>query len=162
MGLRQGCTGGRTALTPSTAGNGLGLQCPWGWARSSTQPGAPTRCSSGDDRLPPGTALAHGLAPGADFRAGLNPAEPGALSSLRREPVHTVTVVRSPSRAQLRDPTACSTPGFPVLHHLPELAQTLVHCVRDAIHPTLPGFLSAAEKWGTLLGAWQRGLGLSA
>ena len=26
-------------------------------------------------------------------------------------------------------------PGFPVLHHLPELAQTLFHCVSDDIHP---------------------------
>ena len=29
----------------------------------------------------------------------------------------------------------CSTPGFPVLHHLPELAQTHVHWVSDAIQP---------------------------
>ena len=29
----------------------------------------------------------------------------------------------------------CSTPGFPVLHHLPELAQTHVHRVSDAIQP---------------------------
>ena len=27
----------------------------------------------------------------------------------------------------------CSTPVFPILHHLPELAQTLVHWVSDAI-----------------------------
>ena len=27
----------------------------------------------------------------------------------------------------------CSMPGFPVLHHLPKLAQTHVHWVRDAI-----------------------------
>ena len=27
----------------------------------------------------------------------------------------------------------CSTPGFPVFHHLPELAQTHVHCVGDAV-----------------------------
>ena len=30
----------------------------------------------------------------------------------------------------------CSTPGFPVLHHLPELAQTHVHWVSDAIQPS--------------------------
>ena len=29
------------------------------------------------------------------------------------------------------DPMACNTPGFPVLHHLPELAQTHVHWVGD-------------------------------
>ena len=32
----------------------------------------------------------------------------------------------------------CSTPGFPVLHHLPELAQTLVHWVGDSIQPSSP------------------------
>ena len=32
----------------------------------------------------------------------------------------------------------CSTPGLPVLHHLPELAQTHVHCVSDAIQPSRP------------------------
>ena len=31
-----------------------------------------------------------------------------------------------------------STPGFPVHHHLPELAQTHVHWVSDAIHPSRP------------------------
>ena len=33
------------------------------------------------------------------------------------------------------DPMDHSTPGFPVLHHLPELAQTHVHWVSDAIQP---------------------------
>ena len=32
----------------------------------------------------------------------------------------------------------CSTPGFPVLHHLPELAQTHVHRVGDAVQPAHP------------------------
>ena len=32
----------------------------------------------------------------------------------------------------------CSTPGFPVHHQLPELAQTHVHQVRDAIQPSHP------------------------
>ena len=35
------------------------------------------------------------------------------------------------------DPMYCSTPGFPVLHHFPELAQTHVPCVDDAIQPSL-------------------------
>ena len=34
------------------------------------------------------------------------------------------------------DPKDCSMPGFPVLHHLLELAQTHVHWVRDAIQPS--------------------------
>ena len=32
----------------------------------------------------------------------------------------------------------CSTPGFPVLHHLPELAQTHANRVGDAIQPSHP------------------------
>ena len=32
----------------------------------------------------------------------------------------------------------CSTPGFPVHHQLPELAQTHVHRVGDAIQPSHP------------------------
>ena len=32
--------------------------------------------------------------------------------------------------------TDCSTPGFPVLHHHPEFAQTHVHWVDDAIQPS--------------------------
>ena len=32
----------------------------------------------------------------------------------------------------------CSTPGFPVYHQLPELAQTHVHWVGDAIQPSHP------------------------
>ena len=31
-----------------------------------------------------------------------------------------------------------STPDYPVLHHLLELAQTHVHCVGDAIQPSHP------------------------
>ena len=38
----------------------------------------------------------------------------------------------------LCDPIDCSTPGFPVHHQLPELAQTLVHRVSDAIQPSHP------------------------
>ena len=36
------------------------------------------------------------------------------------------------------DPTDCSTSGLPVDHRLPELAQTHVHCVGDAIQPSHP------------------------
>ena len=38
----------------------------------------------------------------------------------------------------LCDPMNCSMPGFPVLHHLLEFAQTHVHWVGDAIQPSLP------------------------
>ena len=38
----------------------------------------------------------------------------------------------------LCDPMDCSTPGFPVHHELPELAQIYVHRVSDAIQPSHP------------------------
>ena len=38
----------------------------------------------------------------------------------------------------LCDLMKCSTPGFPVHHQLPELAQTYVHWVSDAIQPSHP------------------------
>ena len=36
----------------------------------------------------------------------------------------------------LCDPIDCNTPGFPVHHQLPELAETHVHWVGDAIQPS--------------------------
>ena len=38
----------------------------------------------------------------------------------------------------LCDPMACSMLGFPVLHHLLDLAQIHVHWVSDVIQPSLP------------------------
>ena len=50
-----------------------------------------------------------------------------------------VVAVQSLSHVQLfATPMDCSTPGFPVLHHLPELGQTQVHWVSDAIQPSYP------------------------
>ena len=46
----------------------------------------------------------------------------------------------SKSCLTLRDPMDCSMPGFPVLHYIPEFAQTQVHWLNDAIqlsHPLL-------------------------
>jgi len=42
------------------------------------------------------------------------------------------------SCVRLCNPMVCSTPGFPVLHHLLELAQIHVHWVSDAIQPSHP------------------------
>ena len=42
------------------------------------------------------------------------------------------------SSPALCDPMDCGMPGLPVLHHLPELAQTHVHCVSDATQPSRP------------------------
>ena len=43
------------------------------------------------------------------------------------------------------DPMGCSTPGFPVLHCLPEFAQTHVHWVGDAIQPSHHPLLSPSS-----------------
>ena len=40
----------------------------------------------------------------------------------------------------------CSVPGFPVLHHLPELAQICVHWVSDAIQPSHPLHFSSCPQ----------------
>ena len=46
--------------------------------------------------------------------------------------------VQSLSCPTLCDRMDCSTPGFPVHHQLPELTQTHVHWVADAIQPSHP------------------------
>ena len=38
----------------------------------------------------------------------------------------------------LCDPMDCNTPGFPILHYLPEFAQIHVHWVDDATQPSHP------------------------
>ena len=56
----------------------------------------------------------------------------------------------------LCDPVDCIMPGFPVLHHLPEFAQTYVHGVDDAIqtsqpllcHPSSPSALNPSQHQG--------------
>ena len=42
------------------------------------------------------------------------------------------------SHVQLCDPMNCSTPGLPAHHQLPELTQTHVHWVSEAIQPSHP------------------------
>ena len=54
----------------------------------------------------------------------------------------------------LCDPMDCSTPGLPIHHQLPELAQTHVHWVGDAIqssHPLVPfsSCLHSSPAWGS-------------
>ena len=65
-----------------------------------------------------------------------------SLSSLRHRTnshwqyiyIHSISSVAQ-SCPTLCDPMDCSTPGFPVHHQLPELAQTHVHWISDAIQP---------------------------
>ena len=52
----------------------------------------------------------------------------------RRLRMSFIIVVQSLNRVRLFwDPMDCSTPGFPVLHYLPEFAQIHVHWVGDVI-----------------------------
>ena len=46
------------------------------------------------------------------------------------------TVVQSLSHLTLCDPMDFSTPDIPILHYLPEFAQTHIHWVDDAIQPS--------------------------
>ena len=53
-------------------------------------------------------------------------------------PGYELSSVQLLSPVQLCDPVDCRMPGFPVHHQLPELAQTHVHQVSDAIQPFHP------------------------
>ena len=62
----------------------------------------------------------------------------------------------------LCDPMDCSTPGFPVHHHLPEFAQTHVHRVGDAIQrpflllPPSPPSIRVFSNESTLRMRWPK------
>ena len=51
---------------------------------------------------------------------------------------HLLLLFSLQSCPTLHDPMDCSTSGFPVLHHLPELSQTHVYWVSGAIQPFHP------------------------
>ena len=51
----------------------------------------------------------------------------------------------------LCNPMNCSTPGFPVHHQLPELAQTHVHRVSDAIQPWHPPWFLSPPAFNLFL-----------
>ena len=53
-------------------------------------------------------------------------------------PQKTFLLLFSHSCLTICDPMDCSTPGFPVLHHLLELAEIHVHQVGDAIQQSHP------------------------
>ena len=57
---------------------------------------------------------------------------------LNTKSVPTVKVLVTQSCLSLCDRMECSMPGFPAHHQLPELTQTHVHKVDDAIQPSDP------------------------
>ena len=54
------------------------------------------------------------------------------------ESLRCISSVQFSSLVEPNSTTARSTPGFPVHHQLPELAQTHVHQIGDAIQPSHP------------------------
>ena len=69
---------------------------------------------------------------------------PWGLNSVRHDFAICCCSV-SQLHSTLGDPVDSTTPGFPVLQHLLEFAQTYVHWVGDAIQPSLP------QAWWLLL-----------
>ena len=86
-----------------------------------------------------------------DFGTNQEPNGP-CLPVVRDEAVQFSSAAQS--CLTLCDPVHCSTPGFPVLHHLLEFAQACVHWVGDAIQPSHPLFLlsspalNLSQHWG--------------
>ena len=76
------------------------------------------------------------------------------LNLIEGQLLYTIALLFSQSYPALCNPMDCSTPGFPVLHHLPELAQTHVHWVADAIQsfilccPLLPPAFRLSQHQG--------------
>ena len=76
---------------------------------------------------------------GAASASGFMARTPFVYWNDRRHFLSTVSVsVQSLRHVQLCDPVDCSTPGLPVHHQLPELTQTHVHWVNDAIQSSHP------------------------
>ena len=68
--------------------------------------------------------------------------------------IYEIEMIRSVSSVAqscptLGDPIDCSMPGFPVHHQLPELAQTRVYRVSDAIQPShlLPSIFPSSKAF---------------
>ena len=94
--------------------------------------------SSGLPCPPPGDLPNPGIKP----ESPVAPALAGRFvitSTTWEAPQSTISFVQSlQSCPTLCNPKYYSTPGFPVLHHLPEFAQVHVHWVGDAILPSHP------------------------
>ena len=77
-------------------------------------------------------------------------------AKLARSPSSFVCSVTQ-SCLTLCNPMDCRTPGLPVLHCLPELAQTHVHWASDVIQPSHPLFSSFLQSFlasGSFLMSW--------
>ena len=120
-----------------------------------------TLCDPMDCHLP-GSAV-HGNSPGKNAGVGSHSVLRGIFPTQGSNPVSCtggrfLTIIWTTRKARVHmyicmylcllfftqscltlcDPMDCSMPGFPVPHHLPELAQTLVYQIGDAIQPSHP------------------------
>ena len=112
-------------------------------------------CNAGDPGSIPGLRRSPGAGNGNPLQYSCleNPMDRGAWwtilhrvtksqTQLKRFSTHAYTVLQSSSVSQscptLCNPMDCNMPGFPVHHQLPELTQTHVHQVGDAIQPSHP------------------------
>ena len=86
-------------------------------------------------------ATVHGVA-----RAGHDLATKPAPHSSRGQNSKMSCCSVTQSCPTLCDPMDYSTPGFPVLHYLPEFVPTLVHQVSDAISPSVAPFSSCPQS----------------
>ena len=93
--------------------------------------------------LPPGTKSQSQTSNSEFFHCHLPPSTPAhrellkTFSTLKKLNTYCCCSVTR-SCLILCNPMGCSTPGFPVLHHLPEVAQIHVHWVDDVIQPSHP------------------------
>ena len=80
--------------------------------------------------------------PATSISFQFQPGRPGALDLVKCRSQgrmqYRLSSVQSLSHVQLCDPRDCCTPGFPIHHQFPELAQTHVHRDGDAIQPSHP------------------------
>ena len=65
------------------------------------------------------------------------------LAPVKNSNINTAYLARRPEEllfshlwVTVCDPMDCSTPGFPILHYLPEFAQAYVHWIGDALQPS--------------------------
>ena len=78
------------------------------------------------------------LKPSSDWMRPSNTMEGNLFCSKFSDFNINLSSVQSLSRVQLCDPMVCSTPGLPVHYQFPELAQTHVHRISDALQPSHP------------------------
>ena len=137
------------------------------WAiRPNSLPTLPIKACLSYPTSPVGTLSIYTCAHASPYLHHLKPLFPHAFTThvdssenkiLHSPKSHVQFSSVAQSCPSLCNPMDCSTPGFPVHHQLPELAQTQVHWVGDATQPSHP-LLSPSPltfKKRTMLPTWK-------